>query len=245
MSYFNSGISGTLTGLGILGTFLGLSLGLGSFNGNDIYTISDNVGPLLSGMKVAFHTSVYGIFFSLVFNFVYRSIMADAYEKLDQFLAVFRQCVMPVQSMDEENVTAMLVYQANMANSMKRIQELLSGNAADQVNGVDRIVTQVMKKLQYAMKMDFENLGNAITTAGAAQSGYADVCRNLTETVGKLVETNRWLQDSISKEMDRQVEFAAELNRQKEEQANVLKEISDDVSNQLYTFEQMRNLYEK
>lgn len=90
MSYFNSGIAGTLTGLGILGTFLGLSMGLGSFNGDDIYTISDNVGPLLSGMKVAFHTSVYGIFFSLVFNFVYRSLMSDAYGKLAEFLAAFR-----------------------------------------------------------------------------------------------------------------------------------------------------------
>ncbi|MDE6203547.1 MAG: MotA/TolQ/ExbB proton channel family protein, partial [Lachnospiraceae bacterium] len=80
MNFFNSGISGTLTGLGILGTFLGLSLGLGAFSGDDIFTISDNVGSLLSGMKVAFHTSVYGIFFSLVFNVVYRSIMSDAYE---------------------------------------------------------------------------------------------------------------------------------------------------------------------
>lgn len=85
MNFFNSGISGTMTGLGILGTFLGLSMGLGSFRGEDIYTISDNVGPLLSGMKVAFHTSVYGILFSLVFNFVYRSIMSDAYEKLEIF----------------------------------------------------------------------------------------------------------------------------------------------------------------
>lgn len=58
-THFNSGMSGTLTGLGILGTFLGLALGLGSFQGDDIYTISDNVGPLLMGMKVAFHTSVY------------------------------------------------------------------------------------------------------------------------------------------------------------------------------------------
>ena len=66
MNYFNSGISGTLTGLGILGTFLGLSMGLSSFSGENIYTISDNVGPLLSGMKVAFHTSVYGIFFSII-----------------------------------------------------------------------------------------------------------------------------------------------------------------------------------
>ena len=103
--------------------------GLGSFNGNDIYTISDNVGPLLSGMKVAFHTSVYGIFFSLVFNFVYRSLMADAYGKMDGFLAAFRQCVLPQPVSERENSASMLVYQAGMADSMKKIMELLKGNA--------------------------------------------------------------------------------------------------------------------
>ena len=56
-SHYNSAISGTMTGLGILGTFIGLSLGLGSFSGDDIYTISDNVGPLLSGMKVAWEAN--------------------------------------------------------------------------------------------------------------------------------------------------------------------------------------------
>ncbi len=95
MNFFNSGVSGTLTGLGILGTFLGLSMGMGAFSGDDIFSISDNVGSLLSGMKVAFHTSVYGIFFSLVFNVVYRSIMSDAYETLGEFLDVFRQTAQP------------------------------------------------------------------------------------------------------------------------------------------------------
>ena len=109
MNFFNSGISGTLTGLGILGTFLGLSMGLGSFNGDDIYTISDNVGPLLSGMKVAFHTSVYGIFLSLVFNFVYRSVMSASYEKLEDFLCIFRQTAQPAAAREDENSSAMVV----------------------------------------------------------------------------------------------------------------------------------------
>ena len=91
MFYYNSAITGTLTGLGILGTFIGLSLGLGAFNGDDIYTITDNVGPLLGGMKVAFHTSVYGIFFSLIFAFVHRCIVADAQEKLQEFLDCYRE----------------------------------------------------------------------------------------------------------------------------------------------------------
>ena len=37
MNFYNSGIPGTLTGMGILGTFLGLSMGLGAFSGDDIF----------------------------------------------------------------------------------------------------------------------------------------------------------------------------------------------------------------
>lgn len=245
MTFFNSGIAGTLTGLGILGTFLGLSMGLGSFNGDDIYTISDNVGPLLSGMKVAFHTSVYGIFFSLVFSFVYRGIMADAYGKLDEFLTVFRQCAMPPQVTEEENSSAMLVYQANMANSMKRMLELLQGAAAEQTQGVERIVSQVVEHLEKSMGAGLKDLGNTITAAGQSQTAYANACMELTKAVAKLVESSQKLQKSAAEEMDRQEAFARELKNQKEEIRTACREMTDEVTNQLYTFEQMRRLYEK
>ena len=245
MTFFNSGISGTLTGLGILGTFLGLSMGLGSFNGDDIYTISDNVGPLLSGMKVAFHTSVYGIFFSLVFSFVYRKIMADAYGKLDEFLTVFRQCAMPPQVTEEEKSSAMLVYQANMANSMKRMLELLQGITAEQTQGVERIVGQVVEHLEDSMGAGLKDLGDTIAAAGQSQTAYANACMELTKAAAKLMESGQKLQKSVAEEMDRQEAFARGLKNQKEEIRTACREMTDEVSNQLYTFEQMRSLYEK
>ena len=245
MTFFNSGISGTLTGLGILGTFLGLSMGLGSFNGDDIYTISDNVGQLLSGMKVAFHTSVYVIFFSLVFSFVYRKIMADAYGKLDEFLTVFRQCAMPPQVTEEENSSAMLVYQANMANSMKRMLELLQGITAEQTQGVERIVGQVVEHLEDSMGAGLKDLGDTIAAAGQSQTAYANACMELTKAAAKLMESGQKLQKSVAEEMDRQEAFARGLKNQKEEIRTACREMTDEVSNQLYTFEQMRSLYEK
>lgn len=245
MNYFNSGISGTLTGLGILGTFLGLSLGLGSFNGDDIFTISDNVGPLLSGMKVAFHTSVYGIFFSLVFNFMYRSIMADAYGKLENFLSVFRQTVMPVAATEDANSAAMVVYQANMSNSLKQILEYMKGSAEEQTAGVERIVTQFMEQLQKTMGTDFEKLGGVLKSAGDSQQAYAAGAKELIQAVTELVETNKITQSALAKVIERQEKFARELQEQKEKLAAACEEMSGEISNQLYAFDQMRSLYEK
>lgn len=245
MNYYNSGIPGTLTGLGILGTFLGLSMGLGAFNGDDIFTISDNVGPLLSGMKVAFHTSVYGIFFSLIFSFVYRSIMADAYEKLENFQNAFRQFAAPAIANEDENSAAMVIYQASMANALKQVVELLKGNAMDQTAGVERIVNQFTEQMSESLGVQFKSLGNALKDAADSQVVAANNNKALVEAAAALVETNRNMQEQFLSMQKRQELFAGELAGQKEVLAKSCAEMNDEISNQLFAFEQMRKLYEK
>lgn len=245
MNFFNSGVSGMLTGLGILGTFLGLSMGLGAFSGDDIFSISDNVGPLLSGMKVAFHTSVYGIFFSLVFNVVYRSIMSDAYETLHDFLSVFRQTVQPVSLKEDENLATMLVYQAGMANSLKQMLEMMKGNAMEQTAGVERIVDKFTAQMQSALDTDLKKLGNTLKAAGESQAVSAANAAEMVEAVTALVEVNRNVQEALAKVMERQEIFARQMEEQKKMLADTCSDMSDEISSQIYTFEQMRNLYEK
>ena len=245
MNFFNSGVSGTLTGLGILGTFLGLSMGMGAFSGNDIFTISDNVGSLLSGMKVAFHTSVYGILFSLVFNVVYRSVMSDAYEVLDEFLSVFRQTVQPAGVSDDENTATMLVYQAGMAGTLKQMLEIMKGNAREQTVGMERIVDQFTTQMQSALDTDFKKLGAVLKSAGESQRASAADAAEMIEAVTALVEVNRNVQEALARVMERQEIFAGQLEEQKKMLADTCADMSDEINSQIYTFGQMRNLYEK
>ncbi len=245
MNFYNSGIPGTLTGMGILGTFLGLSMGLGAFSGDDIFTISDNVGALLSGMKVAFHTSVYGIFFSLVFSIIYRSLMSDAYETLEEFLNVFRQTTQPSAMKEDETAATMLVYQAGMANSLKQMLEVMKGNAAEQTAGVGRIVDKFTQQMHAALDTDFRKLGNVLKDAGEAQAVSTANITEMVEAVTALVEVNRSVQEALSNVMERQEVFAKQLEDQKEMLADLCSDMSDEISSQIYTFEQMRNLYEE
>ena len=211
MNFYNSGVSGTLTGLGILGTFLGLSMGMGAFSGDDIFTISDNVGSLLSGMKVAFHTSVYGILFSLVFNVVYRSTMADAYEVLGEFLSVFRQTAQPCAAKENDSTATMLIYQAGMANSLKQMLDLMKGDAAQQTAGVEHIVDKFTEQMQSALDADFKKLGNTLKNAGESQAASAANAAEMVEAVTALVEVNRNVQEALAKVMERQELFARQL----------------------------------
>jgi|GEM_PF-701500 len=240
MSHFNSGISGTLTGLGILGTFIGLSMGLMSFTGNNIFTISDNVGSLLEGMKVAFHTSVYGIFFSLVFSFIYRGIMADAYGKLSEFLTLFQDYAMPLPVSSDENARAMLIYQANIANYMKAMTELMKGNAVEQVKGVEQIVDRFTKRMTQTLGTDLENLGNTLHTTCQAQKEYTDRWQGMEEATKALLEAGKTTLKAVETIQKQQGIFAGELQDQKEKLAATCDGLNDEIGSQLYTYQKMR-----
>lgn len=245
MTHYNSAVSGTLTGLGILGTFLGLSMGLGSFNGNDIYTISDNVGPLLEGMKVAFHTSVYGIFFSLVFNFVYRGLMARAYDVLSEFHLAYNQYVAPAVSGADENTKAMLIYQANMSNSMKQMTELLKGNAMEQTQAVERIANQFVYLMSQSLGVEFDKMGRSLNTAANMQEQCSRDYQSMEATAKELIAANRTMVQALAEMTGRQEELAVRLAKQEAKLADTVTALDDELTNQLFTFNQMRDFYEK
>lgn len=234
MNFFNSAMPGLLTGLGILGTFLGLSIGLGSFNGNDIYAISDNVGTLLGGMKVAFHTSVYGILFSLIFTICYKSIMADAYEKLDVFLAAYRQCVAPVSSNEDENMAALLMYEANMSNTMRQMLELMKAENQAQIDGVNRIVDNFIVQMDNKLGNQMMQLGNVMNHLVQTQNSMTENSMEVLQSSASLVESQTNALEALEK-----------LSKQVNAQGKLLQDTCEEIGNQLYTYEQMRDYYEK
>lgn len=233
-TWFNTNISGAMTGLGILGTFLGLSLGLSSFSGNDIFTISENIAPLLDGMKVAFHTSVYGIFFSLIFSFVYRSLMSDAYDKLDRFLDAFHEYAQPKVHTRQEALGSMLLYQANMAGSLRKIQELLQGNAQAQLEGVEQIVRQFMTCMSETMGTELGKLGRSLEQSCEAQGNCGEELRQLTERMQKMLESCNTLNEVLVHTVDRQKKVE-----------DTLSDTCERIGNELYALGQMRDMYEK
>ena len=240
MTYFNTTVSGTMTGLGILGTFLGLSMGLGSFNGNDIYTISDNVGPLLAGMKVAFHTSVYGMFFSLIFTYVHRCIMSYAYEVVEDFLALYRECVEPSASTSDENMKAMLLYQANLANSMKELTNLMKGQADNQIKGVEQLVNRFTEQMEKALCNDFNKLGNTLNRVCQEQVIYSENYKKMEQTAQSLISANISLQKTVEALLDRQESIEKQMRNQCEKLDETCNLINEEISNQLFTLGQMK-----
>lgn len=82
--------SSTLVGLGLLGTFLGLTLGISNFDSSDTARINESIQGLLAGMGTAFLTSLLGMGASIIFTLIDKALrhrlykhVYDLTEKLD------------------------------------------------------------------------------------------------------------------------------------------------------------------
>lgn len=77
-----------LTGLGILGTFVGLAIGLYKINNSNLaknLTVIDNLIPK---MGLAFITSIFGMFFSLIYSSCQKRILGDVYKNINEIESV-------------------------------------------------------------------------------------------------------------------------------------------------------------
>jgi hypothetical protein len=102
---FSVVLAGVFTAIGILGTFLGLAMGIASIDlsatgaGADPAQFMSQVNGLLSGMHTAFYTSIGGIVASLVWLFLDRGLYNAATRRLNDFHQEVQR-LYPVESPD-------------------------------------------------------------------------------------------------------------------------------------------------
>ena len=88
---------GILTSLGILGTFLGLVMGLSGLNLNaaDTSALLSAMEQLIGGMSTAFLTSIAGVIASIAFNLLNNHYISKCEKAIDRFCEVFSLYAMP------------------------------------------------------------------------------------------------------------------------------------------------------
>lgn len=88
-------IAGTLTTLGLLGTFLGLVTGISGVAFGTLQETVNGIQNMLTGITTAFYTSIVGVILSIVFNAVYRIIWNMTMRELQLFVERFHLDVQP------------------------------------------------------------------------------------------------------------------------------------------------------
>lgn len=197
--HFCDQISGIMTGLGILFTFIGLVYGLRSFNAASVELMQESTQILMAGIKVAFLTSIFGLIYSLIFTLFYRRTVRLATEALYSFQDCFDECVRPNSAHAGENALIRLQAEQNelletlagtigssVSESLsasirpviddlsRTLQGYVTVSIEDQKSGMDKVVTYFLENMN-------RSLGNIF-----------DQLRAQTE------ELNRWQQTMIS-----------------------------------------------
>ena len=106
-----SAAAGILVGIGVLGTFIGLSLGIVGIKLDSQETLRQGIETLLGGMKTAFLTSVVGMFLSSIYTFLEK----DALNRLT------RTCVKLCEKLDELYFISELEKQQILTNRQNKL----------------------------------------------------------------------------------------------------------------------------
>ena len=119
-------ISGTLTALGLLGTFLGLVTGISGITLANAEDTLSGIERLLSGITTAFYTSIVGVILSIMFNAVYRIVCNMTMRSMDMFIEKFHSDIQPrtdemIRAKEYLNTEKMLGYLSGIQDSVTKL----------------------------------------------------------------------------------------------------------------------------
>ena len=185
-----------LTSLGILGTFVGLVLGLRHFNPTSYEAMSGSVESLIDGIKVAFVTSIYGISLSLAFSYWLRGALTGVSESLDRFLdAYYTTAVTPTDATAMNHIIANQNAQTKVLGQMQKdlaeqVSQTLANNIRPMVEHLDNTMDSFSETVTLQQGQLLENISQRI-----ARTMKQEFFSEFTEMRKVMGETNKVQRD--------------------------------------------------
>lgn len=205
---------GILVSLGILGTFLGLVMGLSglTLSASDTSTLLAGMEKLIAGMSTAFLTSIAGVVASIAFNLLNNHYVGKCEKAIDRFCDVFSLYAMPKPVSEE---TAMLTLQQEQTAYIRQAVEEVSQKMAvqmeqsimramlpvqrsmdnfilaatqAQVEGVDRIAQVFVQRMNVALGQEFDHLRQVLAETGMEQQKTQQEMRAATEAIAQMTQ---------------------------------------------------------
>lgn len=149
-------IPGTLTGLGLLGTFVGLITGISEIGFSSVDAALTSVQTLLDGIRVAFYTSIAGVILSILFNVTHKMAWSVMARQLGTFTSEFRRRVVP--SPEEQERDSLAKYRKTTLDRLDRLPKNPGFSLASMQSGANPSATA--RNAQILMPQISEGLKN-------------------------------------------------------------------------------------
>lgn len=192
-------VPGFLTALGVIGTFVGLQLGLSELNiGNDVavQVMRDGLAGVINGAKIAFMTSVWGVTLSVLFNFSEKWLESIARARIHR-LQVRIDDLFPrfiseaqLQKIAEDGAES----RESLQGMAERIGEKMQESLLEATSGIQQGLEASLEKI---MAPAINKLVDE--TADGSQKALEKLVQGFLDKFGEQGETQRQAMDVASK----------------------------------------------
>ena len=184
--------------IGVLGTFVGISIGLWKFNPNDI---TSSVPLLLSGMKIAFATSIIGMAASIFMKYI--ALKNEDEENIDDIMELFNTMIA-----ESRNVNNTLIEnQKQTENVLNKVSEIWASHQENLTvvlkNEIASLNNNTISK-QEELIGEFKKLGECFTLLNSGvnnlltwQENYKETIENTTKELETVIQTIHNADESI------------------------------------------------
>lgn len=179
--------AGICVSLGVLGTFIGLSMGLADLQIDNTEALRTGIGGLLSGMKVAFYTSVLGVVLSLFWTAIDRVVSS----KLDNNIDWHSEKMDYLLSTDDEEL---------FLNRLEKITR-------SQADHLKTLLTDALEKAMQPVVMSIKESNGTVSNAFSELNNQFEKLQSGVDNQSKLLENQLELTKNNSHDIsDRLVE---------------------------------------
>lgn len=186
-----------LVAIGVLGTFVGLTVGLEGLVGtsDEIESLKGGINKLISGAAVAFMTSVWGVFFSLLLNFAEKMFERSALGQIQQLQHDIDFLYPRIPA--EQSLVHIAEYGKESKEALQELHERIGDRLQETLNGMS-------EAMQTALTDALNNI-----MAPAIQTLVSTTSQQSTQVLEKLVGNFMDGMTSVGREQGLQMQQAA------------------------------------
>lgn len=180
--------AGTLVGLGLLGTFLGLTLGIKGFDSSNTERINESIQGLLAGMGTAFLTSLLGMTFSILFTAADKALRHRLYKDVKEL----------TDKLDSEYyIDDLVLANINQQNIINQLYKALK-------NDLQQQASEIANKLTYT-NAEGQNvtIGNAIREILTENTKQSKALMSFSTDLA--MELNQGFDETLSRQMQQKI----------------------------------------
>jgi hypothetical protein len=244
-----------LVAIGVLGTFIGLTIGLESLQVNsatNVDALRSGIDGLIRGAAVAFMTSVWGVTFSLLLNFIEKMLERNALARIHALQQTIDFLYPRIPA--EQSLVHIADYSKESSQALQELHERIGDRLQESIQGMSEAMqtalTDVLNKImgpaiqslvttsgqQSSLVLErlIGNFMEGMSAAGREQGGLMErAAADVNAAVGGMAEKLDQLFGSLSAQQVRQLEISNEWNDRFDSQLQRISSSAEDRQQQM------------